>query len=72
MDLDTNKSSETIRSGTPPPFLSRTHSYMHTTTTIAAVQTRNDLIAAICFFQGSLGFFHPFADDGGGGERVLW
>ena len=22
--------------------------------------------------QGSVGFFHPFADSGGGGERVLW
>ncbi len=22
--------------------------------------------------QGSVGFFHPFADGGGGGERVLW
>ena len=22
--------------------------------------------------QGSIGFFHPFADSGGGGERVLW
>jgi len=22
--------------------------------------------------QGTIGFFHPFADGGGGGERVLW
>ena len=22
--------------------------------------------------QGFIGFFHPFADSGGGGERVLW
>jgi len=22
--------------------------------------------------QGVIGFFHPFADGGGGGERVLW
>lgn len=22
--------------------------------------------------QGSVGFFHPFAECGGGGERVLW
>ena len=22
--------------------------------------------------QGTIAFFHPFADGGGGGERVLW
>jgi alpha-1,2-mannosyltransferase len=22
--------------------------------------------------KGSVGFFHPFTSDGGGGERVLW
>jgi hypothetical protein len=22
--------------------------------------------------QGTVAFFHPFADGGGGGERVLW
>ena len=25
-----------------------------------------------CVVQGTVAFFHPFADGGGGGERVLW
>jgi hypothetical protein len=25
-----------------------------------------------CCVQGVVAFFHPFADGGGGGERVLW
>lgn len=29
-------------------------------------------LAYLPFPQGTIGFFHPFADGGGGGERVLW
>ena len=28
-------------------------------------------LVSVCS-QGSVGFFHPFAECGGGGERVLW
>ncbi|KAI8471407.1 MAG: hypothetical protein J3K34DRAFT_384792 [Monoraphidium minutum] len=38
----------------------------------AALALRRTLQHLLPLEQGTIGFFHPFADGGGGGERVLW
>jgi hypothetical protein len=40
---------------------------------LLAVSPQLPMLTSLCpSVQGVIAFFHPFADGGGGGERVLW